>query len=69
VFGTTKKAVYQEERDYIRDLVEGIEVPTRAEAIWLTKNLIYNLTTVLATTNSLASTKSFTTRAYMIVAN
>jgi len=33
----------QEERDHIRDLVEGKKVPTRAEAVRLTKNLIYPL--------------------------
>src|SRR5580700_2756421 len=49
----------QEERDHIRDLVEGKKVPTRAEAVRLTKNLIHHLTTVPATANSPASTKSF----------
>jgi len=49
----------QEERDHIRDLVEGKKVPTRAEAVRLTKTLIHHLTTVPATANSPASTKSF----------
>ena len=49
----------QEERDHVKDLVEGRKVPTRAKAVRLTKNPIYHLTTVLITPNSFTSTKLF----------
>jgi hypothetical protein len=49
----------QEERDHIRDLMEGREATTRAEAVRLTINLINHITTVPATANSPALTKSF----------